>query len=173
MAEVQNFRTALNGFNRQDVVRYIEYLNNKHAAQIEQLSTQLSTAKEALAKAPDPALKQKLDAEKAKNAALEKTVAQLQDALAQKAPAGSPNAEELEAYRRAERMEREAQVRAEQIRAQADAILADATARVNASTAKFSAMMDQLDTQLKQCQEAAAAAKAVFAETSPTTGIEE
>ena len=30
MATVQHFRTALAGFNRQDVVNYIEFLNNQH-----------------------------------------------------------------------------------------------------------------------------------------------
>ena len=44
MAGIQNFRSALNGFNRQDVVHYIEYLNNQHNAQLEQLNTQLQNA---------------------------------------------------------------------------------------------------------------------------------
>ena len=37
MAAPQNFRNAFNGFNREDVVRYLEYLNAKHAAQVNQL----------------------------------------------------------------------------------------------------------------------------------------
>lgn len=41
MAAQQNFRTALNGFNREDVVRYIEYLNTKHAAEVNQLKSEL------------------------------------------------------------------------------------------------------------------------------------
>ena len=41
MAVQQNFRTALNGFNREDVVRYIEYLNTKHAAEVNQLKSEL------------------------------------------------------------------------------------------------------------------------------------
>lgn len=166
MAEVQSFRTALNGFNRQDVVRYIEYLNNKHAAEVEQLNTQLSTAREAVANATDPALKRQLEVEKAKNEVLEKTIAELQTALAQKDPAGNLNAEELEAYRRAERMEREAQQRAGQIHAQVDAILADAALRVKESTARVSTMADQAAAQLQQCQEAIAATKAAFEEAS-------
>jgi hypothetical protein len=36
----KNFRSAFNGFNRQDVVHYIELLNNQHKAQIEQLAAQ-------------------------------------------------------------------------------------------------------------------------------------
>lgn len=41
MAEQQTFRTAFNGFNREDVVRYIDYLNTKHASEITQLNSEL------------------------------------------------------------------------------------------------------------------------------------
>ena len=41
MAGVHNFRSALGGFNREDVVRYIEYINNKHNTEIAQLNNQL------------------------------------------------------------------------------------------------------------------------------------
>ena len=40
----KNFRSAFNGFNREDVVRYIEYMNNKHSAELEQLNSQLQLA---------------------------------------------------------------------------------------------------------------------------------
>ena len=46
MAVSKNFRTALGGFNRQDVVRYIEYMNNQHSAELEQLNSQLQLAQE-------------------------------------------------------------------------------------------------------------------------------
>ena len=36
-----NFRSAFNGFNREDVVHYIEYLNAKHAAEISQMNSEL------------------------------------------------------------------------------------------------------------------------------------
>lgn len=41
MAAQQSFRSALNGFNREDVVRYIDYLNAKHASELAQLSSEL------------------------------------------------------------------------------------------------------------------------------------
>ena len=44
MAVVKTFRTALNGFNRQDVVKYIEYMNNRHNSQLQQLNNQLAAA---------------------------------------------------------------------------------------------------------------------------------
>ncbi len=36
-----NFRSAFNGFNREDVVHYIEFLNTKHAAELTQLNSEL------------------------------------------------------------------------------------------------------------------------------------
>ena len=41
MAVQMNFRSALNGFNRDDVVHYIEYLNTKHMAEINQLKSEM------------------------------------------------------------------------------------------------------------------------------------
>ena len=37
----QTFRSALNGFNREDVVRYLEYINAQHAAELNQLRSEL------------------------------------------------------------------------------------------------------------------------------------
>ena len=47
MAQIHQFRSQLNGFNRQDVVNYIELMNNQHNAQVEQLKSQLAAAKAA------------------------------------------------------------------------------------------------------------------------------
>lgn len=41
MAEQQTFRSAFNGFNREDVVRYIDFLNTRHASEIAQLNSEL------------------------------------------------------------------------------------------------------------------------------------
>ena len=41
----QTFRSAFNGFNREDVVRYIEYLNAQHASEINQLNSELNHLK--------------------------------------------------------------------------------------------------------------------------------
>ena len=73
MAAVKQFRSAFNGFNREDVVRYIELLNNQHANAIAQLTSQLQTAQ---AQAADPALQEKLSAAETRCAQLE---AELED----------------------------------------------------------------------------------------------
>ena len=40
MSAPQKFRSAMNGFNREDVASYLEYLNSKHTAQINQLTSE-------------------------------------------------------------------------------------------------------------------------------------
>lgn len=41
MDQPQNFRSAFNGFNREDVVHYLEYLNNKHNSEIVHLNQEI------------------------------------------------------------------------------------------------------------------------------------
>lgn len=147
----QHFRSAFNGFNRQDVVHYIELLNHQHNAQIEQLNNQLLNAK-----APaDPELQAKLDTALAKIAQLE---AQLSGS------AITSTEQELEAYRRAERAERAAQERAQSICTQANAILADTTAKAEAASAQIAQLATQANEQLKAYQDAVSGSQELFQE---------
>ena len=150
MVGMQNFRSALGGFNRNDVVNYIEYLNNQHKSQVAQLSTQLQNAQEALAKAQaqprNDELLQKLETAEAR-------CAQLEAQLAAAGTAPTPTDTELEAYRRAERVERQAQERAAQIYTKANAVLADATAKVNSAADGMKAVAAQMSTQLEAAQQ--------------------
>ena len=136
----QNFRSAFYGFNREDVVRYIEYLNNQHKHQMDQLHNQLQTAKAAPV---NTELQEQLAA------ALEKC-AQLEAQLSNTAT----TEQELEAYRRAERTERIAQERAQQIRTQANAVLADATVKAEAASAQIAELAEQANQQLVAYQAA-------------------
>ncbi len=160
MAGIQNFRSALGGFNRQDVVQYIEYMNNQHNAKVEQLNTQLRNAEEALAIAQrntDDSLLAQLEAAQAKCAQLEARLA-----------AAEKTDEELEAYRRAERAERKAQDRAAQIYQQANAVLAEATVKVEAVSGGMEQIAQQIAAQLEtsrqQLQEAVTAMYAIHPE---------
>ena len=47
-----NFRSALGGFNRQDVVNYIEYSNAKHNTLVNQLRAELAAANDQLRPLP-------------------------------------------------------------------------------------------------------------------------
>ena len=59
----RNFRSAFNGFNREDVVRYIEYMNAQHVAQLNELNIELEFLRGKLAAAVelDPAVQKRLD----------------------------------------------------------------------------------------------------------------
>ena len=138
MAEKNTFRSALNGFNREDVVHYIEYLNSKHTAQINQLNSEIAFLRQQLEQAPVEA-----------------------PAEAPAAPAVQTCTEaELEAYRRAERTERIAKERAEQIYRQATATLADATTRVDDAAGTLATMADSVKEQLELLQSAIDCSKA-------------
>ena len=146
MAAMQHFRSAFRGFNREDVVQYIEYINNQHALQLQQLHTQLQ---EALSKPADADLAARLEAAEARCAQLEAELDELKAA----APA-SATEEELEAYRRAERAERQAKERAQQIYTQANAVLADVTLKAESASAQVAAAADQVTAKLQSTKEA-------------------
>ena len=149
MSGFQNFRKSLNGFNREDVVRYIEYMNNKHNSQIEQLNTQLQTAQAELAKrgsVQNDELNEQLQAAQAR-------CAELEALLAGKADASETRTEdELEVYRRAERTERLARERASQVYAQANAVLADASLKADAASALVSEISEKTVAQMQAYQ---------------------
>lgn len=64
MAATQNFRSAFNGFNREDVVQYIQYINTKHTEEVNQLRSEVEFLQEKI-RSIDPATVQLLaDAEK-------------------------------------------------------------------------------------------------------------
>lgn len=162
MAAIQKFRTALNGFNRKDVVEYIEYMNNKHNAEKEQLNNQLQAA---LAKCPDHDLQAKLEEAQARIQELEAAIAH-QSAEEPK----TCTEEELEAYRRAERAERQANERAKQIYDQANAVLAEATVKVEDASAHIGIIADQVTAQLKDYEQSVQSTKEAFREAVAALG---
>lgn len=161
MSTSMNFRSALGGFNREDVVRYIEYMNNKHNAEIAQLNTQLQNARGEAAKAQNVVDIQKLLADLE---AAEARCAELEKQLAAAKSGNAKSEDELEVYRRAERAERLARERASQIYDKANAALADATVKVETAS---EGMLDMVQKITQQAQDAKAmlqeAASAMYA----------
>ena len=147
MAATQHFRSAFNGFNREDVVNYIEYLNNHHTAQVNQLNNQLQEAKGAVSAEEVASLQAQLDA------ALQRC-AELEEKLSVKEATVS---KELEAYRRAEEAERKANERAREIYAQAQAALEGATSMAEAAAEEFNQVAERTTQQLKEYQTSIAA----------------
>ena len=187
MAASQNFRSAFNGFNREDVVHYLEYLNSKHTNQINQLTAENEALRAQVDTLPElesqqllvasleekcAELTQQLEAAQARCEELEQAAAQkpVEDAPAQE-PALSPSAsEELEAYRRAERIEREAKERAELVYFQANGVLTEATAKVDGISSDITEMADQVMTQLTQLQVAISSSKQALQDASSIMG---
>ena len=181
MATQMNFRSALNGFNREDVVHYIQFLNSKHAADLNQLNAELVYLRNKQAEQPAPqpddiveqqaarirelfdrcaALEQELETVKAENVQL---TAQVQQ------DAGRSRLEdELEAYRRAERTERYARERADSLYRQANGALADATVKVDEAAQQFSQMTDHVVAQLSDLQNAVASSKQALRDAAAT-----
>lgn len=157
MAENHRFRSALGGFNREDVVHYIEYLNTKHTATVNQLTSEVEFLRQQLERQTNAAeVSEKLAQLEEKCATLEAE----RDAALAGQPMQNPTEAELEAYRRAERTERNAKDRAEQIYLQATATLADATALVDESAVQLGAIADSVKEQLSALQSAIENSKA-------------
>ena len=152
MAAPQRFRSAFNGFHREDVVNYIEYLNNQHNAQLEQLNNQLQTARESV----DPQVVAQLQAQ------LDAALLRCQELEAQLAQDVSTTNQELEAYRRAERAERQANERARQIYDQANAALTDATVMAENAASQVGEIAERTSQQLREYQSSIAATAESF-----------
>ena len=167
MAGNQNFRSALGGFNREDVVHYIEYLNTKHNNTVNQLKSENRTLTEELEQlraqpALDPELEAQCEALQAENSALsaqvaemEQEIARLQAALSEAEDKASSRvaAEELEAYRRAERMERAAQERTQQIYRQVMGTLAETATQVDDAADQFKRMSQEFSAHMTEMQD--------------------
>jgi TolA-binding protein len=152
MAVIQNFRGAVGGFNREDVVRYIEYINNKHASQVNQLNTEMQVLQEELAQLRAQGdLAAQLEEANARIAQLEQERDTLSAQVEQLADRPQTDSE-LEAYRRAERAERIAADRVELLYQQANGALADATAKADDTAAQVGELTDSLMIQLQKLQ---------------------
>ena len=164
MAENHNFRSAFNGFNREDVVRYIEYMNTKHNNLVNQLKSEIQALADELA-----ALRSQPQEENVAQMAYDAAVAERDQAIAElealrRQMSDKPSVmtlaeEELAAYRRAERAEREAKERAQSMYRQATAVLADATAQVDDTAAQLDVIATRVKAQLLELQTAVADSK--------------
>ena len=185
-----NFRSTLHGFNRQDVANYLEYLNNRHAAQVNQLNTDLEALRrQAEAPAEDPQraaletrcqeLEQQLAAARKER---DEALAQ-KEAVEQKLEAAQRDREEallrssgekldanreLEAYRRAERTERVARERAEQVYSETGTVLTQASNRIEAALRQMTGISQQVTGQLDTLQTAIASSRLALQDAAQT-----
>lgn len=164
MAENHNFRSSFNGFNREDVVRYIEFMNTKHTNLVNQLKSEiqaLTSELDALRAQPQ----EQTVPQEAYDAAIQERdsalaeVETLRQQAAEKPAVMTLAEEELAAYRRAERAEREAKERAQSMYRQATAVLADATAQVDDTAAQLDVISTRVKAQLLELQTAVSESK--------------
>ena len=165
----QSFRSAFNGFNRQDVVHYLEYINTKHQTQVNELTAEADDLRRQLedlqAKTTQVAeLEAQLAAMTEERNALHTQLEQMQAAEPVQEPrpemdGGSQVADELDSYRRAQQVERSARERAELVYHQANGVLNEAIAKVDTATAEITAKTDEAMSQLTQLQMAVSTSK--------------
>lgn len=191
MAAPQNFRSAFHGFNREDVVHYLEYINTKHQNQVNQLTAEVEELRSRLEQqsgeeqaqlveslqAECAALTTRLEESEAAKVDLETKCAALEQQASEsparntgEAPSAVPVSEELEAYRRAERIEREARERAELVYFQANGVLTEATGKVDGIAAEITDMADHVMSQLTQLQMAVSSSKQALQDAASIMG---
>lgn len=162
-----NFRSAFHGFNREDVVRYIEFINSKHNAAVNQLRADLTAAREECdALRAEPDLQAKCDRQDEIIADLRAQVLALTEQL--ELQSARRNEEELEIYRRAERMERQAKEHSQMIFETANGVLADATAKVDEAYGQIAGVADQVAAQLAMLQSAVTTSKQALEDATST-----
>ncbi len=98
--QTYSFRSAMNGFHRGDVISFLGELSQKHQTQVQTLQEELRIAKEEIERL-------QLENESLQNHEITQSKGKMN--------AANADVQELEAYRRAERYEREAKARAEKI----------------------------------------------------------
>ena len=188
MDDFSRFRSALNGFHRADVTAYIEKLCAEHQKELKKaqdeaagLSQQLEVAKAALLS--EARRSEKLEAQLAETeTALESTQAALEEALTLPSPEPEepealpaealPEEEddmdyptlELEAYRRAEAMERLSAGRAARLRQQLNDLLEQVSSRYEQTGQEIQVLTEDIRTNLKRLEDTLSDLDAIFDE---------
>lgn len=174
MNDFSKFRSALSGFNRSDVANYIEALSAEHRKQLKTEREERDAALEQLNE-----LRTMLDAKDSlvgeltaeledSKAALEETRKMLEEALSMEPeePAEDYGSMELEAYRRAEAMERATTERAAKIRQQLGDLIEETAGRYEQTGQDIHCLSEDLQTGLQRLQEALSELGAFFEETA-------
>ena len=188
MADFFKFRTSLNGFNRADVTEFIENLCAEHkqelsaaredaAASTDQLEQLMHELEQQIAR--NAALEKELDETKT---ALEFAQEALEEALTapeaptvvedpvlpepeeepEEEPAPDYTALELEAYRRAEAMERASSLRAARLHQQLDSLMEQISGRYGQTGQEIQALTEDIRTNLKRLDETLSDLDAIF-----------
>lgn len=167
----RNFRAALNGFNRTDVVAYIEECAINHEKALRQLrdeNARLRADLEALQArqeaAQEPAPEPPVEAQEAPQAEEPEvpTQPEPEPEVVPIVPPASSSAEELAAYRRAEAVERAARNRAAALCRQVNAIMDSTSRQLEGSRGDVDTVMSDLNICLRQLNDTFAQLRIIF-----------
>lgn len=173
MSDVSRFRSALNGFNRTDVVNYVESMSlaqQKQLRQMQEQLTQLSTDKAALEQ-ENASLREELAAAQAEREELRGMLERQTDPAAPEeeavqtveTPAEEPaDRLELEAYRRAAETERSAAARAKKLQARLSALCDGARSRYQDAGEEIAALSADISANIERLQESFAEVQLIF-----------
>ena len=181
MAEPQNFRSAFHGFNREDVVHYIEYANARHDSQLAQLRGELEQAQQELEQlrgeleqaqpaqdqsaAELTALQERCASLEAQNAALQEENRALTQTLQAQAAPEADHTEELAALReQVLQLTQVARDRVGQMYHQANGTLADAGARLDDAAASLNQAAEEAASRLSALQAHIAQSKSTLSD---------
>ena len=167
----RNFRAAINGFNRSDVVNYIEECSINHERALRQLRDEnarlradlekLQAEKDALeAGQPEP------EAPEAEVTAAPEAPEAAPQTEAPAAPEPVSSGEELAAYRRAEAVERSARNRAAALCRQVNEIVDNASQKFESSRGDVNALMSDLNICLRRLNDTFADLRMTFDDTA-------
>ena len=181
MADFSKFRSSLNGFNRSDVVAYIESLCAAHQAELQQvrneneaLNDQLEQLRIDLASQTQraDALQQELEDTKTALAstetALDEAMVMLTEEQTREPEEETPDYStmELEAYRRAEAMDRSSSERAARLSQQMTDLLEQVSGRYEQTGQEIQALTEDIRINLKRLDEAMSDLDVIFEETT-------
>lgn len=193
MEDFSRFRSALNGFNRSDVAAYIEQISQAHTAALSEakknadnLAQDLSSSQDALLRQSGrvAALEAKLTQAEQEKSALEEKLAQAEQALhateealeealsmvpeqeeeQEQPPAPDYENMELEAYRRAEAMERTAAERAARLQQQLGALLEQISSRYEEAGQEIGVLTADIRTNLTRLEDTLSDLDVIFDE---------
>lgn len=182
MGDFSKFRSALNGFNRSDVAAYIEQICAEHSKALEAEQKKSAALAGELEQAREVRLQQQAQLEALQEqleqteTALQSTETALDEAMTllteEKEPEQPAEQDpdyasmELEAYRRAEAMERTAAERALRLQQQLSNVLDQVSARYEDAGQEIQVLTEDIRTNMKRLADTLSDLDVIFDETS-------
>ena len=157
------FRTAVGGFNRMDVVSYIESLSMKNQQTLKKLQEENSELRRQIAQYEAASVPSEM--EETPPETVEPEVPEAEPIVHAEPDTASLKDQELAAYRRAEAAERTARTRATQLNQSVDEIFSEALSRFDSSSSEANALCEDLLSSYSRLQEALADIRVIYDET--------